>query len=93
MWLIGMIDLPIILAYILAYVLMGDWDSFVVDKIEHAVWAIASRPPAEDKDGETWERDRGETEEGRDRQRERSQKEGGQRGWCAANGPQYSRRA
>ena len=71
MWLIGMIDLPIILAYILAYVLMGDWDSFVVDKIEHAVWAIAARPPAEDKGGETWERDRRETEEGRDRQRER----------------------
>jgi hypothetical protein len=36
MWLIGLIDFPIILAYILAYVAMGDWDELVVDKIHDA---------------------------------------------------------
>eukprot|EP01051_Picozoa_sp_SAG22_P009214 SAG22_NODE_752_length_7449_cov_8.296463_3_plen_206_part_00 len=37
MWLIGIIDLPIICAYILFYVVLGGhWDSLVVDEIKHA---------------------------------------------------------
>eukprot|EP01050_Picozoa_sp_SAG11_P031278 SAG11_NODE_9652_length_892_cov_1.138714_1_plen_132_part_00 len=36
-WLMGMIDLPIIMVYIVAYVVLGGhWDKLVVDEIKHA---------------------------------------------------------
>jgi hypothetical protein len=75
-------------AYIIAYVLMGDWDSFVVDKIEHAV---RRSPPARKRQG--WQ-DIGETK-GRDRGGE-EYAEREKRGRHTAKGiaaPQYSCRA
>jgi hypothetical protein len=36
MWLIGLIDFPLIVAYIVGYVALGDWDELVIDKIHDA---------------------------------------------------------
>ena len=52
MWLIGLIDFPIIVAYILGYIALGDWDELVVDKIHGAgTCGLSGSSSGSDSDG------------------------------------------